>query len=388
MRFLISYIDYTYGCFFGLALLLLACSTPPNQQEEATVIPRTTLEKGNNFKVIAYYTGYPDSLDPATLEPLTHIIYGFAALDSGRLSLKEARDSTSLIYLASLKKAHPQLKVMIALGGWGGCESCAALLNTETGRQDFALSTKKFLDTFNIDGLDLDWEYPAIAGYHGHSYDSSRRENFSLLIEEMRQTLGWNYELSFAAGGISQNLQASVDWTRVMPLLDRVNLMSNDLVNGNSPITEHHTPLYSTPEQQQSTHAAVQFLDSLGIERKKILIGAAFYARIWEGVPATNNGLYQPGKFKETILYNQLDAYTGLHPDFVAHWDSVAQAPYLYNPNQMIFATYDDTRSISIKTRYALMQELGGIMFWQLSGDKADGELLQTIDRVRKEYIP
>lgn len=387
MPYLVSYIKYIHCCIFALALLV-ACSTSPNQQEETRIVPSTTLDKGNDFKVLAYYTGSPDSIDATTLESLTHIIYGFAQVVDGKLVLKESRDSASLNYLSSLKTAHPHLNVMIALDGLGSCENCTAIFSTADGRKTFAESTKAFLDTFGIDGLDLDLEYPAIEENDIQHYDSTDRENFSQLVEELRQTLGWGYEMSFAASGATPFLERSVDWPRIMPLLNRLHLKCYDLVNRNSPRTGHHTPLYPTPEQEESAHAAVQLLDSLGVERKKIIIGAAFYARIWEGVPANNNGLYQAGNFKETISYNQLEAYTGLHPDFVEHWDSLAQAPFLYNPNQKIFATYDDIRSLSLKTRYALSENLGGIMLFQLSGDKPDGELLKTIDRVRKENIP
>lgn len=368
-------------------MLIFACSSTTDTHED-TANPATVLHNRDDFKVIAYYTGAPDSLDASTLESLTHIIYSFAHLQEHQLVVKEAADSASLHYLASLKQHHPQLKIMVALGGWGGCESCSSVFATEEGRKDFAISTKAFIESFAIDGLDLDWEYPAIEGFPKHRYGPADRDNFSLLIEELRQTLGWGYELSFAAGGFTQFLEKSVDWPRVMPLLDRVNLMSYDLVNGNSPATGHHTPLYSTPEQRESTQRAVQYLDSVGVERSKIIIGGAFYARVWEGVPASNNGLYQRGRFKEAILYNQLETYTGYYPGFVEHWDSVAQAPFLYNPNQKVFATYDDPRSLAIKTRYAFSQGLGGIMFWQLSGDKAGGELLQTIYRVKKEQQP
>jgi chitinase len=382
-----SYIPFYRGLLVSMALLLLGCSTPPNQQEQVPSA-RATSTKPNEFKVLAYYTGQPDSLNAKTLESLTHIIYSFAYLEDKQLSLKTASDSASLASLASLKTQYPHLKIMIALGGWGGCKACPAVFATEEGRKAFAASTKTFLDSFKIDGLDLDWEYPAIEGFPEHPFGSEDRENFSLLVEELRQTLGWGYELSFAAGGFPEFLEESVDWLRIMPLLDRVNLMSYDLVNGNSSRTGHHTPLYATSEQQASAQQAVQFLDSLGVDRKKIVIGAAFYARVWEGVPATNHGLYQPGKFKETLLYHQLETYIGFHPNFEEHWDSVAQAPFLYNPNQKVFITYDDTRSIEHKTRYALSQGLGGIMFWQLSGDKPSGDLLQTIHRIKTEQLP
>ena len=42
-------------------------------------------------------------------------------------------------------------------------------------------------------------------------------------------------------------------------------------------------------------------------------------------------------------------------------------------------ATYDDTRSIKLKTRYALKNKLNGIMFWQLAEDSFSNGLLNVI---------
>ncbi|WP_300433844.1 glycosyl hydrolase family 18 protein [Christiangramia sp.] len=71
-------------------------------------------------------------------------------------------------------------------------------------------------------------------------------------------------------------------------------------------------------------------------------------------------------------------------PGFVYFWDSIAQSPYIYNAEKKLFATYDDSGSVSKKTKYALDKGLGGIMFWRLSGDKPDG-LLDVIDNEIKK---
>ena len=73
---------------------------------------------------------------------------------------------------------------------------------------------------------------------------------------------------------------------------------------------------------------------------------------------------------------------------YVYHWDETAMAPYLYNPDRKIFFTYDDKRSVELKTRYVIDKKLGGIMFWQLANDTYSQGLLNTIDMVKKNYSP
>jgi chitinase len=90
-----------------------------------------------------------------------------------------------------------------------------------------------------------------------------------LLIQALRTTLGDKYEISFAAGGFTKFLTQSIEWNAIMPFVDRVNLMTYDLINGYSTVTGHHTPLYSTPEQIESTDHAVKYLDSIGVSKNK-----------------------------------------------------------------------------------------------------------------------
>jgi chitinase len=163
-------------------------------------------------------------------------------------------------------------------------------------------------------------------------------------------------------------------------------LMTYDLINGYSTVTGHHTGLYSTPSQKESTDNAIRFFDSIGVRRNKLVIGAAFYARIFENVDSVNNGLYQAGKFKRGVPFKAFPRVFAADSGFVYHWDPVARAPWLYNAAQKLFVTYDDTTSMRLKTAYARDKKLNGIMFWQLGEDTFSGGLLDVIysEKVKK----
>jgi chitinase len=168
-----------------------------------------------------------------------------------------------------------------------------------------------------------------------------------------------------------------------MKEVDRVNIMSYDLVNGYATVTGHHTPLYSTKEQIESTNNAVTFLMTKGIPPHKVVIGAAFYARIWQNVPDTNDGLYQAGNFKTSVDYKNFDTLSPAN-GYEYHWDDIAKAPWLYNRVQKLFVTFDDVKSTEMKTEYAIKKRLGGIMFWEISEDFKKNELLNVIDQTKK----
>jgi chitinase len=342
--------------------------------------------KINPFSVIAYYSGNATLIDSFPVEKLTHIIFSFCHLKGNRLVVDNGSDTAVIKKLVSLKTRNPQLKVLLSLGGWGGCEFCSPVFAIDSGRKEFAASVKQLTNYFKTDGIDLDWEYPAIEGYPGHAYSQEDKPNFTALIKTLRDSLGHAREISFAAGGFIKYLAESIEWKEVMPLVDKVNLMTYDLVSGFSTVTGHHTPLYSTSPFKESADRAIRYLDSIGVTKNKLVIGSAFYARTWENVANLNNGLYQTGKFKSFIGYNRFDKLLSTDSGFVFYYDTLAKASYAYNEKKKIFATFDDSLSITAKTKYALAEGLNGIMFWELTLDKKQDGYVNLINKVVSEY--
>lgn len=335
------------------------------------------------FSVIAYYSAGPETVDAIPANKLTHIIFSFCHLKGNRLAVDNTRDTLTIKKLVGLKKINKDLKIILSLGGWGGCAPCSDVFSKDAGRKEFAQSVLELNQYFGTDGIDLDWEYPTIEGHPGHAYGPADKVNFTSLVIDLRNKLGDKYEISFAAGGFQHFLDESVEWDKVMKLVDRVNLMTYDLINGYSTQTGHHTALYSRKEQKESTDNCVQDLIRKGIPSQKLVIGAAFYARVWENVPATNNGLYQSGKFKMGVDFNKFSTVFTKENGFEKYWDDVVKAPYFYSAAKKQFATGDDIQSIRIKTQYAIDHDLDGIMFWELSHDVASGGLVDAIYEVK-----
>jgi chitinase len=346
-------------------------------------IPNTFAQKNKQIDIIAYYTGDDKLIDEFEVNKLNQIIFSFCHLKEGKLSVDSTKDSITIKKLVSLKNTNPQLKIILSLGGWGGCEPCSSEFSTAEGRLKFAKSVKEISDYFKVDGLDLDWEYPAIEGLPGHLFQPADKPNFTELIKILRSTLGKKYELSFAAGGFQKYLDESVDWKNVAPLVNRINIMSYDLVNGYSKITGHHTPLYSTNPKEESTDKAVDYLLKQGVPSEKLIIGGAFYTRTWKNVENVNNGLYQAGEHIEGVSFkNFASTYTEAN-GWKYFWDEKAKASYWYNEKEKTFATGDDIASIKAKTQYVKSKKLGGIMFWELVLDKARDGMVNAIYEIK-----
>jgi chitinase len=103
-------------------------------------------------------------------------------------------------------------------------------------------------------------------------------------------------------------------------------------------------------------------------------------------VDSLNFGLGRRGKSKNAPNYADIiEKYTSAD-GYILHWDSVAMAPYLYSPKEKTFVTFDNRKSCSLKTKYALDAKLGGIMFWRINGDTGKSGLLDAIFETKESY--
>ena len=384
-----------------LCFALLACqsTTEAPFEEEAKA----------DINVMAYYVPRKnDKPEKLPLEKLTHIIYSFTQVIDGEMAFRHDENVERLHKLVAQREKHPHLKVMIACGGWTADGFSDAALTAES-RKKFVQSAAIFVDSFQLDGVDIDWEYPGIpaGGIKARKEDT---QNFTLLMKELREaldSLDRPQTLTFAAAGWKRYFNF-IETTEVMKYVDYINIMTYDLVTAASPYTGHHTALgwikeenlASSPlldymesrkeemEKQgrvwepRSTEKIVSYCVDLGIDPKQIVIGAAFYGRAWKGVPPQQNGLYQPngGPYIGWCAYHIIRDTFESKNGFTRHWDSIAKAPYLYNPSDSIFISYEDTMSVKLKSEFAIQQQLGGIMFWELSNDtKEEHSLLDAI---------
>ncbi len=339
-------------------------------------------QKKPPYHIIAYYTGNSERLQTYPLAQLTHVIYSFVKLRNDTLMLRDAKQEQNVRQIVALKQQYPNLKIMVSMGGWSGCAPCSDLFANADHRKTFAKTTVALLKKYNLDGIDLDWEYPAIEGFPGHTYNKADKANFTALVKVLREEMGSKYLLSFAAGGFVKYLAESIDWAKVHPLVDFINLMTYDLVGGYATVTGHHTPLYSDKKDQESTDRCVKWLLKHQVPANKLITGAAFYARVWEKVAPINNGLYQTGVFKQGVSFANFNNYFSDSSGYQYFWDKKTRAPYQYNAKKQLFATFDNEKSIAAKANYVKQKKLGGIMFWELSDDKTQKGLVEEMWKV------
>lgn len=393
-----------------ILVCLMSCSPKakkqPNQPQQYKAAQETV--------IMAYYvpeaTYEPEKIP---VEKLTHIIYSFTNVIDGEMKFRKPEIAgPKLEALVVQKQRNPDLKVMIACGGWGA-DGFSDMALTAAGRAKFIASASEFIKKYQLDGLDMDWEYPGISGA-GTMAREEDTKNFTALMKGLREMLD-DFDtpkvLTFASAGWKRYYDF-IEINEVMKYADYTNVMTYDLVSGVSKFTGHHTALgyvssddiLGTPFQKhldslhksgrnpdsnpRSTQKIVDYLIEQSIDPKQIVIGGAFYGRVWKGVVPENNGLYQRsgGMHIGWLAYNQIRKSYEDDTNFKRYWDENAEAPYMYNAVDSLMLSYDDTVSVAKKTKYAMDKGLGGIMFWELGNDtKEEGSLLDAIYNAAQE---
>jgi len=343
---------------------------------------------GNSVRaqqIIAYYSGKANQINRYYKSQITEIIFSFCHLSGNRLTVGNKEDELTIRTLVALKKKNKRLKILLSLGGWGGCKTCSDVFSTDSGRKEFAQSVFYLINYFHADGIDLDWEFPSLPAYPDYPFKVEDKVNFTLLIKILRAKLGKSKEISVICAGVSPFLEGSLDLPDIAPYLDRINLMTYDLIGSKIHFSGHHTPLYSTSWQTSSVNHALRHLDSLKIPHNKICIGSAFYGREYLVLDNKAEGLNQPAVFQKFITMKDIRKEYTDEQGYTTHWDSVAEAPYKFNVQNGIFITYDDERSVAAKVKYLKDQKLNGIFFWEMRLDRPKDGLMDVIFREMKK---
>jgi chitinase len=229
-----------------------------------------------------------------------------------------------------LKAAHPNLKVVMSLGGWTLSTYFSDVAATPASREAFVRSCIDLIVKGNLptggwptqaggdgtgagvfDGIDVDWEYPGIDPGNGAHHSPADKHNATLLLQEFRRqldaygaTTGKHYLLTADLPAGNVNSTGSWELAAVARTTDWINVMTFDFHGSWDPWTDFNSPFALDPKEPPvggaviqstwSTKGTVDYYLANGVPADKILLAIPFYGKRYVGVPGTNNGLYQP----------------------------------------------------------------------------------------------
>jgi len=329
--------------------------------------------------IVGYVPGFRGILDQLSIDAnkLTHINYAFVDVQDSMAWLTNLEtDTVNFRILNKLKEVNPDLKILISIGGWSWSGNFSDAVLTPDSRYKFAKTSVDIVADYDLDGVDIDWEYPGQIG-DNNVFRPEDKQNYTLMFEAIRKELdelskntGKYYELTTAVGA-SYSYIEHTEMDKAVKYLDYVNLMTYDFyTSGDS--AGHHSNLYPPEDYDKdaSAHKTFHLFVEAGVPADKLVMGLPFYGRSWIMKSADKHGINMPVEGRArgggyTYIKDSLVDKNG----FVRYWDENAKAPYLFNSETNQLITYDDEESVKLKCEYVIDNNMAGMMFWQYASD-------------------
>ena len=309
--------------------------------------------------------GYVESFRPTVPDAnmFTHLVYAHAGFNEACDGLV-IPNLAKLKQLTGLKKENPELKVEISVAS-SRRDGFSEMAADKKKRKAFAASVRAVLDSLDLDGVNLDWEFPGTEN-GGHTATPADSRNYVKVVKDIRKAIGKKKEISF----YSFNTGDYIDFKGMVPYVDHVYVSGYNLsVPQEGKPAWHQSPLYPSAKLGQwSVSGAVERHLGLGVPREKLLIGIPFYGRGKSPFPS----------------YVACSAFAKYSDGLQQLWDDEAKAPYYADKDGNLVLGYDDQRSIAAKIDFIRENGLPGLFVWNYDTDYADHRLGRAIERLRK----
>ncbi|MGO4348700.1 glycoside hydrolase family 18 protein [Paenibacillus sp. MCAF9] len=343
-----------------------------------------------------YIEAWRDPKDVRLSEQGVDIAFvAFAKISGTGLFFHEKEEGNKQIKqnIMQLKANNPKTKFVLAVGGYGVDGFSDASL--DGNRYVFTKNIIDLVKELDLDGVDIDWEFPAFDAWGTVKASPKDTKNFTSLMRELREQLNLlphkgnkKYILTFAAGTQDWYFK-NVEVKAVEKYVDFINVMSYDLTGRWSETTGFNANLYKD-KGNKATLSVDQivraFLDH-GVDSKKLLLGIPAYSYGWTDVNSDEDVFFAKGKpidiEKVNIHYRNIeDKYLDKN-GFRRYFDDQAKAAYLFNGST--FISYEDKEALREKVKYIKQKDLAGSMVWEYAQDAENGIIQYLSDNLNKE---
>lgn len=366
--------------------------------------------------VVAAYFGswdkYGGRYQVEDIEPiahiLTHVVYAFAKpnAQAGTCDLSDPWADLGANFehrkkvggnfgkLLALKKKFPHLKILLSVGG--GTYSKAFSEIAQNGKTDmFVASIVRLLDGYEyeyehtqhgetqkhrfdytglFDGVDLDWEWTSatvpesdVVAYHSlvkKLFRALKKKSSKLILTSAIQ--------------VSSKLIVSLRLVEITPYVDWFNVMAYNYGGPSMSGVSMNAPICNQWSEFSIDGSLTTMMQS-GVSPAKMVLGIPLYGHVYDKTQPKLGSVFDKTERTGAFRYDQIkDLYLD-NPACESKWHTVSKVPYAYCPNDGIFVSYDDERSVKYKVSYARQKRLKGVFFWRLSGDDKDHSLIKSV---------
>ncbi|KAF5329825.1 hypothetical protein D9619_009058 [Psilocybe cf. subviscida] len=375
------------------------------------------------FVSSAYYPHWaatstpPESLD---YSKIGFLFFGFVTPNE-TASLDWVADTASVLrrIVLAAKASNSGIRTVLSIGGWEGSQWFSYAVSTAVNRVTFVEALVNAMNEYDLAGFNIDWEFPNSKGF-GNPYSPEDSANLLLFFTALRSALGPSKIISAAVSHSTwlgpDGLPLS-DVSAFAKQLSYINIMNYSAVPTSNPGS--NAPL-SAPILPCSAEAAMRFWSAAGFPKEQMLLGIPLFGFVFktkktslvgdDSVDALSTVAFK-GAHKEIIarppmqslsshvslacwwgkqipfknivqsgaLVKRFDGNYGQGAGYTLAWDDTSSTPYLFNSKKRTLITFDNTRSLAAKVRFAKENGLAGCCAWSLDMD--DGTSLQDVIR-------
>ncbi|KAF5360156.1 hypothetical protein D9758_011368 [Tetrapyrgos nigripes] len=346
---------------------------------------------GRSIRKMGYYAGWGDrracgtNVAPNQInwDGFTHVNFAFGSISQGlEIQLSDA-DVPLLQQLVNQKASNPGMKVIIAIGGWDFSELDATkdlfsfMIASSSSRATFINSVKSFLDRFELDGIDIDFEYPGAIERNAPATDTP---NLTAFFKELRSAIGSKIISIATPAGYWFLKGFEID--KIAGSVDYMNMMSYDFhgpwdtnVTDQAPVSNPHTSMLDIQD-------AARLYVRAGVDLGKVNLGLAYYGRSYQladascsGYNCTMLGGGFPGDCTQASgILAQFEIEDLLQSGIQATHDSKTETYWFDTQGSLV--TFDQQDTWNVKQQFAETSCFGGTFAWSLdqrTDDLTDG---------------
>ncbi len=220
----------------------------------------------------------------------------------------------NLNQLTELKAKHPDLRVLISLGGWTGSAYFSDAALTDASRKKLVASCVDLWLKGNLpglpagtaagifDGIDLDWEWPGSDGNAGNVVRPEDKRNFTLLAAEFRKQLDAygrkarrHFDLTAFLPAAPAKIDAGFEVSKIFKYLDFGTVQGYDFHGSWESRTNQQSaiqvPAGAPDNPDFSIEVAINAYRSRGARASQLVLGIPYYGQGWTGGAS---GLFSP----------------------------------------------------------------------------------------------
>ncbi|KAH8105920.1 glycoside hydrolase family 18 protein [Cristinia sonorae] len=241
-------------------------------------------------QIMAYYPDWatqdmpPEKID---FDRFDWIDFAFAVPDDHYSFNWDGSDNGSDLLTRLVTAAHAKgKKVKVSIGGWTGSRYFSPATSNDANRKKLAANILALYNQYNLDGIDIDWEYPAQQGDKANAVAPNDTANYLTFLNVLRKTLPPQAKITAAAMTVpwaGPDGQPLRDMSQFASVLDWILIMNYDTWGSSSkpgPNSALNDACHNSTQPNANAVSSVQAWTQAGFPANQIVLGVPSYGYV------------------------------------------------------------------------------------------------------------